>query len=44
MYHMMCGRFRGVLIKAIVGALLILLLGLFLYSMPGMLVKKMLGA
>lgn len=40
----MCNRYKWLIIKIVLALLLLIMLGLFLYSMPGYLVKKMLGA
>uniref|UniRef100_A0A8C8M285 Otoferlin n=1 Tax=Oncorhynchus tshawytscha TaxID=74940 RepID=A0A8C8M285_ONCTS len=42
--YLVCNRYKWLIIKMIVALLLLMMLGLFLYSMPGYLVKKLLGA
>ncbi|KAJ3606907.1 hypothetical protein NHX12_026423 [Muraenolepis orangiensis] len=42
--YLVCNRYKWLIIKVVLAALLLIMLGLFLYSMPGYLVKKMLGA
>ncbi|XP_064864984.1 otoferlin isoform X4 [Oncorhynchus nerka] len=42
--YLVCNRYKWLIIKIVVALLLLMMLGLFLYSMPGYLVKKMLGA
>ncbi|KAJ8009618.1 hypothetical protein DPEC_G00090770 [Dallia pectoralis] len=42
--YLVCNRYKWLIIKIIVALLLLIMLGLFLYSMPGYLVKKLLGA
>uniref|UniRef100_A0AAY4BAX5 C2 domain-containing protein n=1 Tax=Denticeps clupeoides TaxID=299321 RepID=A0AAY4BAX5_9TELE len=42
--YLICNRYKWLIIKIILVLLLLVMLGLFLYSMPGYLVKKMLGA
>uniref|UniRef100_A0A673XLT2 Otoferlin n=1 Tax=Salmo trutta TaxID=8032 RepID=A0A673XLT2_SALTR len=42
--YLVCNRYKWLIIKIIVALLLLMMLGLFLYSMPGYLVKKLLGA
>lgn len=42
--YLVCNRYKWLIIKIVVALLLFIMMGLFLYSMPGYLVKKMLGA
>ncbi|XP_053700525.1 otoferlin-like [Synchiropus splendidus] len=42
--HLLCTQYRWLTIKLVSALLLLALLGLFLYSMPGYMVKKILGA
>ncbi|XP_032398466.1 otoferlin isoform X14 [Etheostoma spectabile] len=42
--YLVCNRYKWLIIKIVLAALLLVMLGLFLYSMPGYLVKKLLGA
>lgn len=42
--YLVCNRYKWLIIKIVVALLLLIMMGLFLYSMPGYLVKKMLGA
>ncbi|XP_051908889.1 otoferlin isoform X15 [Hippocampus zosterae] len=42
--YLVCNRYKWLIIKIILALLLLVMLGLFLYSMPGYLVKKLLGA
>lgn len=42
--HLICAQYKWLVIKIVVALLVLALLGLFLYSMPGYMVKKMLGA
>ncbi|XP_074471830.1 otoferlin isoform X5 [Sebastes fasciatus] len=42
--YLVCNRYKWLIIKIVVALLLLIMLGLFLYSMPGYLVKKLLGA
>lgn len=42
--YLVCNRYKWLIIKIVLALLLLIMLGLFLYSMPGYLVKKMLGA
>ncbi|KAI5610946.1 otoferlin isoform X12 [Silurus asotus] len=42
--YLVCTRYKWLIIKIILGILLIIMVALFIYSMPGYLVKKMLGA
>ncbi|KAM6954586.1 otoferlin [Aplochiton taeniatus] len=42
--YLICNRYKWLIIKIVLALLLIIMLGLFLYSMPGYLVKKLLGA
>ncbi|XP_077991695.1 otoferlin-like [Glandiceps talaboti] len=42
--YMICVRFRNLIIKLVISALLIAIIGLFIYSMPGYTVKKIMGA
>uniref|UniRef100_A0A8C5FBZ1 Otoferlin a n=1 Tax=Gadus morhua TaxID=8049 RepID=A0A8C5FBZ1_GADMO len=42
--YLICNRYKWLIIKMVLATLLLIMLGLFLYSMPGYLVKKMLGA
>ncbi|XP_046692786.1 otoferlin isoform X3 [Silurus meridionalis] len=44
MRYLVCTRYKWLIIKIILGILLIIMVALFIYSMPGYLVKKMLGA
>ncbi|KAK3542372.1 hypothetical protein QTP86_025854 [Hemibagrus guttatus] len=42
--YMVCNRYKWLIIKIILAILLVIMVALFIYSMPGYLVKKMLGA
>ncbi|XP_015225069.1 PREDICTED: otoferlin-like [Cyprinodon variegatus] len=42
--YLVCNRYKWLIIKVVLALLLLVLIGLFLYSMPGYLVKKLLGA
>lgn len=42
--YLLCNRYKWLIIKIVLALLLLIMLGLFLYSMPGYLVKKLLGA
>ncbi|XP_023694974.1 otoferlin-like isoform X2 [Paramormyrops kingsleyae] len=42
--YLICTRYKWLIIKLLLALLVLLMLGLFLYSMPGYMVKKMLGA
>ncbi|XP_034756058.1 otoferlin isoform X12 [Etheostoma cragini] len=42
--YLVCNRYKWLIIKIVLAALLLVMLGLFFYSMPGYLVKKLLGA
>ncbi|KAM6992478.1 otoferlin isoform 4-T4 [Tautogolabrus adspersus] len=42
--YLICNRYKWLIIKIVLAMLLLIMLGLFLYSMPGYLVKKLLGA
>ncbi|XP_077949255.1 otoferlin isoform X3 [Gasterosteus aculeatus] len=42
--YLVCNRYKWLIIKVVLALLLLIMLGLFLYSMPGYLVKKLLGA
>ncbi|XP_055088362.1 LOW QUALITY PROTEIN: otoferlin [Periophthalmus magnuspinnatus] len=42
--YLICTRYKWLIIKVLLALLLLIMLGLFLYSMPGYLVKKLLGA
>ncbi|GAA6102088.1 otoferlin isoform X1 [Tachysurus ichikawai] len=42
--YLVCTRYKWLIIKIILGILLVIMVALFIYSMPGYLVKKMLGA
>lgn len=42
--HLVCDQYRWLTIKIVTALLLLAILGLFLYNMPGYMVKKMLGA
>ncbi|KAI9544061.1 hypothetical protein NQZ68_005110, partial [Dissostichus eleginoides] len=42
--YLVCNRYKWLIIKMVLALLLLIMLGLFLYSMPGYLVKKLLGA
>ncbi|XP_049445178.1 otoferlin isoform X2 [Epinephelus fuscoguttatus] len=42
--YLVCNRYKWLIIKIVLALLLLIMLGLFLYSMPGYLVKKLLGA
>ncbi|MCJ8736710.1 hypothetical protein PDJAM_G00015680 [Pangasius djambal] len=42
--YLICNNYKWLIIKIVVALLLLAMLGLFLYSMPGYMVKKLLGA
>uniref|UniRef100_A0A8C2F225 Otoferlin n=1 Tax=Cyprinus carpio TaxID=7962 RepID=A0A8C2F225_CYPCA len=42
--YLICNRYKWLIIKIVLPLLLLIMVGLFLYSMPGYLVKKLLGA
>ncbi|TWW71799.1 Otoferlin Fer-1-like protein 2 [Takifugu flavidus] len=42
--HLVCDQYRWLTIKIVAALLLLAILALFLYNMPGYMVKKMLGA
>ncbi|KAM4529507.1 otoferlin isoform 9-T9 [Fundulus diaphanus] len=42
--YLVCNRYKWLIIKVVLAMLLLIMIGLFLYSMPGYLVKKLLGA
>ncbi|XP_041105709.1 otoferlin-like isoform X1 [Polyodon spathula] len=42
--YLVCTRYKWLIIKIVIALLLVVMLGLFLYSMPGYMVKKLLGA
>lgn len=42
--HLICNQYKWLAIKIVTALLLLAMLALFLYSMPGYMVKKMLGA
>ncbi|XP_016359962.1 otoferlin-like [Sinocyclocheilus anshuiensis] len=42
--YLICNNYKWLIIKIVVVLLLLVMLGLFLYSMPGYMVKKLLGA
>ncbi|XP_061667432.1 otoferlin isoform X3 [Syngnathoides biaculeatus] len=42
--YLICNRYKWLIIKIVLALLMFVMLGLFLYSMPGYLVKKLLGA
>jgi len=42
--HLICNQYKWLVIKIVLVLLIIAMLGLFLYNMPGYLVKKLLGA
>ncbi|XP_061482497.1 otoferlin isoform X2 [Rhineura floridana] len=42
--YLICTRYKWLIIKIILALLLLIMVGLFLYSMPGYMVKKLLGA
>ncbi|XP_062825265.1 otoferlin isoform X4 [Anolis carolinensis] len=42
--YLICTRYKWLIIKIVLAVLLIIMVGLFLYSMPGYMVKKLLGA
>lgn len=44
MRYLICTRYKWLIIKVVLALLLLIMIGLFLYSMPGYLVKKLLGA
>lgn len=41
--HLICNQYKWLAIKIVTALLLLAMLALFLYSMPGYMVKKMLG-
>ncbi|XP_074751419.1 otoferlin-like [Athene noctua] len=42
--YLICTRYKWLIIKMVLALLLIVMVALFLYSMPGYMVKKLLGA
>uniref|UniRef100_A0A674JF05 Otoferlin n=1 Tax=Terrapene triunguis TaxID=2587831 RepID=A0A674JF05_9SAUR len=42
--YLICTRYKWLIIKIVLALLLLIMVGLFLYSMPGYMVKKLLGA
>ncbi|XP_072913141.1 otoferlin isoform X9 [Hemitrygon akajei] len=42
--YLVCNRYKWLIVKIILALLLVIMIGLFLYSMPGYMVKKLLGA
>lgn len=42
--YLICTRYKWLIIKIVLGLLLLIMVALFLYSMPGYMVKKLLGA
>ncbi|TRY81428.1 hypothetical protein DNTS_008147 [Danionella cerebrum] len=42
--YLVCNNYKWLIIKIVVALLLLAMLGLFIYSMPGYMVKKLLGA
>ncbi|XP_055979135.1 otoferlin isoform X5 [Sorex fumeus] len=42
--YLICTRYKWLIIKVVLALLALLMLGLFLYSLPGYMVKKLLGA
>ncbi|CAL8300500.1 unnamed protein product [Boreogadus saida] len=44
MKNLVCNQYRWLVIKLVFLLLLVAILGLFVYNMPGYMVKKMLGA
>uniref|UniRef100_A0A671QI43 Otoferlin n=1 Tax=Sinocyclocheilus anshuiensis TaxID=1608454 RepID=A0A671QI43_9TELE len=42
--YLICNNYKWLIIKIVVALLLLAMLGLFIYSMPGYMVKKLLGA
>ncbi|XP_066536247.1 otoferlin [Hoplias malabaricus] len=42
--YLICNNYKWLIIKLVVALLLLAMLGLFIYSMPGYMVKKLLGA
>ncbi|XP_057679056.1 otoferlin isoform X12 [Corythoichthys intestinalis] len=42
--YLVCNRYKWLIIKIVLALLMLIMVGLFLYSMPGYLVKKLLGA
>ncbi|KAK2092185.1 hypothetical protein P7K49_028713 [Saguinus oedipus] len=42
--YLICTRYKWLIIKIVLALLGLLMLGLFLYSLPGYMVKKLLGA
>ncbi|XP_048372576.1 otoferlin isoform X2 [Sphaerodactylus townsendi] len=42
--YLICTRYKWLIIKIVLALLLVIMVGLFLYSMPGYMVKKLLGA
>ena len=42
--YLICNRYKWLIIKIVLALLVLAMLGLFIYSMPGYMVKKLLGA
>lgn len=42
--YLICTRYKWLIIKIVLALLLLIMIALFLYSMPGYMVKKLLGA
>ncbi|KAH1173050.1 hypothetical protein KIL84_016889 [Mauremys mutica] len=42
--YLICTRYKWLIVKIVLALLLLIMVGLFLYSMPGYMVKKLLGA
>ncbi|XP_067414564.1 otoferlin isoform X1 [Emydura macquarii macquarii] len=42
--YLICTRYKWLIVKIVLALLLLVMVGLFLYSMPGYMVKKLLGA
>ncbi|XP_061094120.1 otoferlin-like [Conger conger] len=42
--YLICNRYKWLIIKIVLALLVLAMLGIFIYSMPGYMVKKMLGA
>ncbi|XP_069742588.1 otoferlin isoform X6 [Narcine bancroftii] len=42
--YLICTRYKWLIVKIVLALLLVIMIGLFLYSMPGYMVKKLLGA
>lgn len=42
--YLICTRYKWLIIKIVLALLLLIMVALFLYSMPGYMVKKLLGA